>query len=80
MSETKETILIVLTIWFIISFISGVVSSMDERINNGRDGCVYQSYASFISFGYPIACELTRVRFNKEQPVEYVPKEVKKID
>lgn len=74
----KELISITISIYLIIGFAFGIGVSILER-STGNDGCVYRSAGAFINPGYNIACEIARVRFNKQAPIEYKTIEVKKI-
>jgi hypothetical protein len=64
--------------YMVVGLIMGFLVSMDERVQ-GKDGCSYQSYLPYTNPGYLAACELTRIRFNNEQPVRLVPSETKEI-
>lgn len=72
-------IIIVVAIYCAFGALTGLLSSMDARENARKDGCVYRSLLAYINPGYIGMCELARARFNVDQPVEYVPKDVKEL-
>jgi hypothetical protein len=77
----KNTLIVALILSLSYSFVGmaiGFVVSMNER-HQGNDGCSYQSYLPYTNPGYLAVCELTRIRFNNEQPVRLVPPETKEI-
>jgi hypothetical protein len=79
MKDTLIGVLIFLLIYFFLGLVIGFIVSADQRANYGKDGCTYRSYLPYTNLGYLAACELTRIRFNNEQPVRLVPPETKEI-
>lgn len=77
----KELLTIVLATLAIYSGVGIIVGGIDTAESRGRgaDGCVYRSIAPYTNLGYLGACELFRARFNKEQPVKFVPSEQKEL-
>jgi hypothetical protein len=67
-----KDILFWFVISFLISFVWGGVVTIAERgsYRDATDGCVYRSYASFVSPGYVLACELFRARFEKHSVLD----------
>ncbi len=76
--EVRESIVILSVIWIGLGAFLGLVFTANERYA-GNDGCTYRSVLPYLNPGYFGACELTRARFNKEQPVQYVPAENKPL-
>lgn len=78
MKKYKAEIATAFVIWFAIGFVMGLVETMSYRwdweyepgtgkhIDTSKSGCVYKSYAAFLSPGHISACELFRRRFEME--------------
>lgn len=56
------------SIWFAVAFFFGLCSTLGERgdFKNPKSGCIYESWAPYLSPGYIVACELFRKRFERE--------------
>ncbi len=76
--QIKESIISTLIIYMALGTVAGAISSASSRIE-GKDGCVYRSYTAYMFISYLITCELSRSRFNIEQPIQYTASDVKVI-